>query len=159
MSRCMPGCSFDLSVLKARIHDSPFETARGKWCRLTYPNLIAYWLTGTCNGHEHLSPLRSSYASLLEPRRRKANSYAKELKLHGRIGPNELGTDNNLVVTRMTVVRTHDQSPEKFHIGAAGISFTYYPQQHHNWAESGIHSVSIEGWCSSSSGRDPIGEL
>jgi hypothetical protein len=57
--------------------DSPFEAVRAKWCRLTYPNLIARWLTGICNGHEHLSPLRSSHASLLESPRRKENSDAK----------------------------------------------------------------------------------
>ena len=45
-------------------------------------------LAGTCNGHEHLSPLRSSHASLLEPPRRKVNRDAKESRLHRGIGPN-----------------------------------------------------------------------
>jgi hypothetical protein len=45
-------------------------------------------LTGTCNGHEHLSPLRSSHASLPEPPRRKVNRDAKESRLHRGIVPN-----------------------------------------------------------------------
>src|SRR5438105_3822092 len=45
-------------------------------------------LTGTCNGHEHLSPLRSSHESLLGPPRRKVNRDAKESRLSRGIGPN-----------------------------------------------------------------------
>ena len=37
-------------------------------------------LTGICNGQDHLSPLRSSHASLLEPPRRKAESRCKRIE-------------------------------------------------------------------------------
>jgi hypothetical protein len=74
-------------------------------------------------------------------------------------GQNVLGTDNRLVMTRRTVVRTRDQFPEIFQIGEDGISFTYYPQQYRNPAGFGIHSVSIEGWCVANSGRNLVGEL
>lgn len=75
-----------------RAVDSPFEPVRTKWCRVAYPRLdcplavfppqllsiyILCLLIGTCNGHEHLSPLRSSHASLLESPRRKEKSDAK----------------------------------------------------------------------------------
>jgi hypothetical protein len=55
-------------------------------------------LTETCNGHEHLLPLRSRHAPLLKPSRGKVNPDAKESRPHRGIGPNVLDTDSRVVV-------------------------------------------------------------
>jgi hypothetical protein len=87
----LPTCRSSYALPPDGLVDSPFEPVRTQWCRVTYPRLdcplavfpqllsiyILCFLTGTCNGHEHLSPLRSSHASLLESPRRKENSDAK----------------------------------------------------------------------------------
>lgn len=51
-------------------------------------------LTGTCNGHEHLSPLRSSHASLLEPARRKGNLDAKNRDCTAESGRTSVDTES-----------------------------------------------------------------
>jgi hypothetical protein len=105
---------------------------------LTNLKQIFCLLTGTCNGHEHLLPLRSSHAPLLEPSRRKVNPDAKESRPHRGIGRNVLDTESRLVVTRDDRGQNTINLPEILGTGAAaGISSAYYPQQYRNRTETG----------------------
>ena len=57
-------------------HNPKLDLSLAVFTRLLSIHILRL-LTGTCNGHEHRSPLRSSHASLLEPARRKGNPDAK----------------------------------------------------------------------------------
>jgi len=71
LSRCGPS--------DAVWHNPKLDFSLAVFTRLLLTHILRL-LTGTCNGHEHRSPLRSSHASLLEPPRRNANSDAKGLR-------------------------------------------------------------------------------
>jgi hypothetical protein len=71
LSRCGPS--------DAVWHNPKLDFSLAVFTRLLLTHILRL-LTGTCNGHEHRSPLRSSHASLLEPARRNANSDAKGLR-------------------------------------------------------------------------------
>jgi hypothetical protein len=104
---------------------------------LTNIKQILCLLTGTCNGREHLLPLRSSHAPLLEPSRRKVNPDAKESRPQRGIETNFLDTEGSFVVTWDDRGQHTINLPEILRTGATvGVSSAYYPQLYHNWGRN-----------------------
>jgi hypothetical protein len=85
LSRCRPS--------DAVWHNPKLDFSWAVFTRLLLTHILRL-LAGTCNGHEHRSPLRSSHASLLEPARRKGNLDAKNRDCTAESGRTSVDTES-----------------------------------------------------------------
>jgi hypothetical protein len=84
---------YDLKLNAGRTHNPKLDLSLAVFTRLLSIHILRL-LTGTCNGHEHRLPLRSSHASLLEPARRMGNLDAKNRNCTEESGRTSVDTES-----------------------------------------------------------------